>query len=280
MNGVHLVVFCAVDYKHLLDDCIESALENIQDEILSITVFTNAPFTTNHNIILDIDFWKKIDPSFAYINLYKHNWVKQQILKLHLDLLLSGNILVLDVEVRFNKPTQFCENDKFNIFFKTKPVLDSANFVTKVSGIEPTIGYLTETMVFASDILENLRTFVESKFANSYIDVYRNIVFDDPQSQTPLLTVFMSEYELYGNFVTKNYSDRILNHIPYSLDHFYSIEHNKQTKDSDSDTQWINFYEQIKDPSWPGCWNESDFSKLPQHIQDECINIFGYKPNE
>ena len=39
---------------------------------------------------------------------------------------------------------------------------------------------------------------------------------------------------------------------------------------------WAEFYDDIKDPSWPPCDQESDFVNLPQHIQDECINIYGY----
>jgi hypothetical protein len=41
-------------------------------------------------------------------------------------------------------------------------------------------------------------------------------------------------------------------------------------------TTWNEFYNQIKDPSWPVCNNESDFTTLPLVIQAECINVFGY----
>jgi organic radical activating enzyme len=43
---------------------------------------------------------------------------------------------------------------------------------------------------------------------------------------------------------------------------------------------WNEFYKQIKGDMWPECVNEEDFVKLPQWIQDECINNFGYKPGE
>ena len=39
---------------------------------------------------------------------------------------------------------------------------------------------------------------------------------------------------------------------------------------------WIEFYNDIKDPSWPVCEQESDFPSLPQHVQDECIDVYGY----
>ena len=43
---------------------------------------------------------------------------------------------------------------------------------------------------------------------------------------------------------------------------------------------WQEFYEDIKDPSWPACAKETDFMRLPKTIQDECIDVFGYTPGE
>lgn len=43
---------------------------------------------------------------------------------------------------------------------------------------------------------------------------------------------------------------------------------------------WIEFYNDIKDASWPDCSNEDDFLTLPAHIQSECIDVFGYVPGE
>lgn len=41
---------------------------------------------------------------------------------------------------------------------------------------------------------------------------------------------------------------------------------------------WHEFYNQIRDPAWPDCKNEHDFNLLPDHIQKECIEVFGYVP--
>lgn len=43
-------------------------------------------------------------------------------------------------------------------------------------------------------------------------------------------------------------------------------------------TTWTEFYNQIRDPSWPECKQEDDFGKLPEHIQRECYETFGYVP--
>lgn len=41
---------------------------------------------------------------------------------------------------------------------------------------------------------------------------------------------------------------------------------------------WAEFYNSIKDPTWPNCDSETEFSQLPLHIQQECCEVFGYEP--
>jgi organic radical activating enzyme len=43
---------------------------------------------------------------------------------------------------------------------------------------------------------------------------------------------------------------------------------------------WVEFYNEIKDPNWPDCNDEGQFSSLPVEIQQECINVFGYTPGQ
>jgi MoaA/NifB/PqqE/SkfB family radical SAM enzyme len=43
-------------------------------------------------------------------------------------------------------------------------------------------------------------------------------------------------------------------------------------------TTWAEFYNQIRDPAWPDCVQEDGFFELPQHIQQECCETFGYVP--
>jgi 16S rRNA G966 N2-methylase RsmD len=37
---------------------------------------------------------------------------------------------------------------------------------------------------------------------------------------------------------------------------------------------WNNFYQNIRDPSWPECATEHEFLKLPKNIQDEILTVF------
>ena len=41
---------------------------------------------------------------------------------------------------------------------------------------------------------------------------------------------------------------------------------------------WKEFYSAIRDSQWPECDREEDFKLLPESIQQECINDFGYAP--
>lgn len=41
---------------------------------------------------------------------------------------------------------------------------------------------------------------------------------------------------------------------------------------------WKEFYQSIRDPSWPDCDSEELFDTLPAHIQQECRTVFGYEP--
>lgn len=43
-------------------------------------------------------------------------------------------------------------------------------------------------------------------------------------------------------------------------------------------TTWTEFYNQIRDPSWPDCAAEDQFAQLPSAIRNECQQVFGYVP--
>ena len=38
--------------------------------------------------------------------------------------------------------------------------------------------------------------------------------------------------------------------------------------------RWLNFYNSIKDSSWPVCVTEYEFNFLPKEIKEEIINVF------
>jgi len=45
-------------------------------------------------------------------------------------------------------------------------------------------------------------------------------------------------------------------------------------------SHWQDFYNKIRDPSWPDCDREDQFDLLPEHIRQECQQVFGYVPGQ
>ena len=43
-------------------------------------------------------------------------------------------------------------------------------------------------------------------------------------------------------------------------------------------SQWQDFYNSVKDGSWPPCESENNYHQLPDWIRQECENIHGYRP--
>ena len=48
----------------------------------------------------------------------------------------------------------------------------------------------------------------------------------------------------------------------------------------DQETPWHTFYANVRDQTWPDCDNEQDFHQLPKHVQQECIQVHGYRPQQ
>ena len=43
----------------------------------------------------------------------------------------------------------------------------------------------------------------------------------------------------------------------------------------EKDRNFVVFYNNVKDSTWPDAKSIDEFYKLPNHIQHECINTFG-----
>jgi hypothetical protein len=87
--------------------------------------------------------------------------------------------------------------------------------------------------------------------------------------------------------------------VEYNVDHFYQLINDMEsvlrnfaaTCNIDCDPyllaplyditdDWIRFYYNIKDPSWPSCYHHNQFHLLPEHVKQECIEVFGYQPKQ
>ena len=291
-NNLHVFVFCCAEYKDMVNDCIKSIDQYVLDPIASYNIVSNTIIKIDrYNLIKDDDFWALLDPNFKYRNLYNHNWIKQQIFKLNVDKLVTGNILIVDAEVRFQKPIQWITGSQVTVCYTDRwqhrlvpnsmGSNDSTEFVKKILNIDidATKNFIVEATIFSTDILKEIRIQIEHIHRVSQLTAYQQVVFDDPTSIHPLPKVFMSEYDMYINYLLKFHPDKIHDMIDLnSYPSFLSIEHTITSNSANNQTKWLTFYKQIRDNSWPDCDCEENFYELPEHIQDECINIFGYQP--
>ena len=46
------------------------------------------------------------------------------------------------------------------------------------------------------------------------------------------------------------------------------------TKNTDIFYHWLTFYNNIKDKSWPDCYNEYEFQFLPDHVKKEIVEVY------
>ena len=85
-------------------------------------------------------------------------------------------------------------------------------------------------------------------------------------------------YTFWYNLRVKDISDTFDN-IEFQQLYKYCLQRLKE-ETTGTKTQWQIFYERVRDPQWPECENEKDFVLLPKSIQNELINVFGYRPQK
>lgn len=298
-NGLHVFIFCCSEYSQLADYCVRSIDEFVEDTILSKTIISNTPVKVDgYKNLLDHDLWRTLDPDFKFKNLYNANWYRQQVFKLSLDALVSGNCLIVDAEVLFFKKHQWIKDGKQKIYTgSSKNDQRYAMFNQQLLNIATSeYSFITDTAVFSTDILQEIKATTESIHKQDYLTTITNLLFDRNDT-------LLSEFELYGNYITTKHSDTIVNSgcichaikIPNRQEYTYeelikylndiseqdfiSVNIENFSHTNNKDTPWLTFYYQIKDPSWPDCYTEEDFQLLPKEVQKECIEIFGYRIN-
>lgn len=283
-DGIHIFLFSCAEYVPYLDECLDSIRTHVTDPILSINIVSNVKIKKDGcTIIEDRDFWNLIDPKFQYKNLYNHSWYKQQFFKLHVDKYVDGNVLIIDGDVLFTGPTKFIHQDTVDIYVTstwpeaTFPYNNFNKFLLDLNfEYNEDESFVSEVMIFSTEILKNLRDEIEHKHKKSWFDIMSSSLLIAADVNSALNPNYrLSEYELYGNYFYKNHKNSINNILRKSPKNFISRPPEFTTKVL---SKWITFYEQVRDPSWPDCEYEKDFVNLPDHIKKECIEVFGYNP--
>jgi len=114
-------------------------------------------------------------------------------------------------------------------------------------------------------IVEN----VNDWYKNNIPDKYSKEIKKDTEHNFQIMKD-IAEKEI-KNLIQLNKRFNLINYGPYDLISFYQYSYKNE---------WDMFYTNIKDKSWPPCVYEDEFMYLPEYIQEECINKFGYNPKQ
>jgi len=129
----------------------------------------------------------------------RSTWVYQQYLKL-LQNVTIDKYLVIDADIIFNKPIEIFTEDKPNFFISNKthnrPFF---RYLDRLFGIKKNndFSFISEIMFF-DRVLINELILTKFKDHNEFIEESNKVLKKD---------CFISEYELYGNYIFNNYKD-------------------------------------------------------------------------
>jgi len=139
----------------------------------------------------------------------RNGWYLQQLLKLYAGIIVPDILekyLVIDSDTFFLKPTEFINNNKclynygheyhnpyFNHMSKLNKNLTRVNMY--ISGI-------CHHMIFETKYIKELFEIIENEHSDTFYTIFLKSVSDTQGSGA-------SEYEIYFNFMLKNYPDKI-----------------------------------------------------------------------
>jgi hypothetical protein len=222
----------------LLQHCINSIDQFVQDKINSYTIISNEPVDCDQRftVVHDRELWELIDPQFKYQALYEEKWFMQQIMKLSISKLSKNNALIVDADLLFLQPIRFVEDDKFNFYMAKEydqryfDALQHLVGITKQTTLRKQ-SFISDFAVFNPNILESLQQSIETNHNQHWIDAIQNYV----TIPNDLAGATISEYELYGNYLLSLKQDNynLIDPIEYAMWHFYKLSDFKQIQSTD-----------------------------------------------
>jgi hypothetical protein len=199
----------------VLPYCIKSARENIKHPIKKIHII--APFSEeiitfchendcnfiDENNMLPI---KRSDITYEFEGLDKSGWLFQQLIKLNIDTIgNTENILVLDSDTVFINPVEFSSKGKTIFYFSDCYVESYARAYYNIfkRKMDCPVSFVAHHMVFNKKWLRELKNEISKIYDMEWYKVILNSTIKNAE-------LGFSEFEIYGNYVYKNYNDKIL----------------------------------------------------------------------
>lgn len=151
----------------------------------------------------------------------KPNWILQQFIKLF-NVVTENDYLIVDSDIIFNKEIKIIENEKPNLFLgRNQYNREYFTFMEGILSLEKmnNWSFICELMFFKKNIINKLLNEHFNGDYNSFIKQSIPLIND---------SCFISEFELYGNYVMKNHSNEYnLKKINCSLDGKHSEWNNE-----------------------------------------------------
>ena len=123
---------------------------------------------------------------------------------------------------------------------------------------------------------------------------YDNVIDDELRLDTIVQNTshWLSHLREYSTQVNNDVEHNFRRFVELAKENIQTVESIAQSIDStakymdiinfvdpDQYATWSYWYDRVRDPSWPDCPTEEDFTKLPDWIQKECIELHGYNPS-
>jgi hypothetical protein len=221
---IDLVIFTNRFYKDtLLQHCIHSIDQFVQDDIASYTLISEEPYNNDSRftVIRDREFWDLIDPNFKYPLLFEHKWFMQQIMKLSVNHLSSKNVLIVDADLLFLRPVNFVQNNLFNFYLSREYDQRFFDANRHLLGIEKQTlrkqSFISDFSIVNANILTAMQHSIEQIHSSNWIETIYNYV----EFPSGLTGPTISEYEMYGNYFLslnhKDYKHNLIDPIEYAM---------------------------------------------------------------
>ena len=141
--------------------------------------------------------------------LYRNGWYLQQLLKLYALIIIPeilDKCLVIDADTFFLKPTVFIKNNKclynFGNEYHVSYFVHMLKLDEELIKVYNTKSGICHHMMFEKKYINKLINKIEEKHNDKFYNVFLKMVTDVKESGA-------SEYEIYFNYIFKNYSDNV-----------------------------------------------------------------------
>lgn len=207
---------------------------------------------------------------------YRSGWIYQQFLKLLSAKVipqLTNSYLVVDADTVFLRPVYF-DPDKFYYCKASEYHVPYLTTIKKLLGVEETIGFSTIShhMIFNKNIMNEMIQSIEKNFnSNSLFDCIMSVIDYNELSS-------ISEWDLYANYIIKNYPHICVNRQLFWEDISYvPSQDNMNFLKQNLDFISCHFYLREKDimQTYVHC----HIGKLPSYLIDSFKSIYNVDPH-